>query len=157
MACSSSRADPSHAALFDAAPTPYVVVDADLVIVEANRAYCAIVGRRREDLVGRSMFDAFPTNPADPTGDGVDNLRASMERARDTGRPDTMAVQKYDIQVADTGEFVERYWSPMNIPVLDDEGRTMLILHRTQDVTDYVREQAARRQDVARGDAWRRR
>jgi serine phosphatase RsbU (regulator of sigma subunit) len=66
-------------------------------------------------------------------------------------------VQKYDIEVAGTGEFVERYWSPMNIPVLDDEGRTALILHRTEEVTDYVREQAARREDVARGEAARRR
>src|SRR5918998_6069925 len=103
MACSSSRADPSHAALFDAAPTPFVVVDRDLVIVEANRAYCAIVGRRREELLGRLMFEAFPTNPGDPTGDGVANLRASMERARDTGRPDTMAVQRYDIEETGTG------------------------------------------------------
>ena len=80
-----------------------------------------------------------------------------MERARDTGRADTMAVQKYDIEIAGTGRFVERYWSPMNIPVLDDEGHTTLILHRTEEVTDYVREQAARRHDVARGEQWRRR
>jgi PAS domain-containing protein len=76
-------------------------VDRELVIVEANRAYCAIVGRRREDP-RRPMFEAFPTDPADPTGDGVANLRASMERARDTGRPDTMAVQRYDVEDAAT-------------------------------------------------------
>jgi len=157
VASSHEQTRPDHAALFDAAPTPYVVVDPDLVIVEANRAYREIVGRRREDLVGRSMFEAFPTNPADPTGDGVENLRASMERARDTGRPDTMAVQRYDIEIAGTGRFVERYRSPMNVPVLDDQGRTALVLHRTEDVTDYVREQRARREDVARGDEWRRR
>jgi hypothetical protein len=45
----------------------------------------------------------------------------------------------------------------MNIPVLDEHGRTALVLHRTEDVTDYVRERAAREQDVARGEAWRRR
>jgi serine phosphatase RsbU (regulator of sigma subunit) len=146
-----------HAALFAAAPTPYVVVDRDLVIVEANRAYCAIVGRRRDELVGLSMFDAFPHNPGDPENDGVANLRASMERARDTGRPDTMAVQKYDIEDPVSGEFVERYWSPMNVPVLGTDGAVALILHRTEEVTDYVREQAARRDDVARGERFRRR
>ena len=146
-----------HAALFEAAPTPYVVVDTDLVIVEANRAYCAVVGRRREDLVGRSIFQAFPINPADPNGDGVENLRASMERARDTGRPDTMAVQRYDIEVSGTGDFAQRYWSPMNIPILDEDGLTAFVLHRTEEVTDYVRERAAREEDVARGQRWRRR
>ena len=157
MAHTGEHVPPDHAALFDAAPTPYVVVDPDLVIVEANRAYCAIVSRRREDLVGRPIFEVFPTNPADPAGTGVGNLRASLERARDTGRPDTMAVQKYDIEDSATGEFVERFWSPVNIPVLDEEGRTRLVLHRTEEVTDYVREQAARRQDRARGEAFRRR
>jgi serine phosphatase RsbU (regulator of sigma subunit) len=115
------------------------------------------VGRRREDIVGRALFDAFPSDPEDPAADGTRNLRASIERARDTGVPDTMAVQKYAIEDADTGEFVERYWSPMNIPVLDEHGRTALVLHRTEEVTDYVREQAARRQDVVRGEQWRRR
>jgi serine phosphatase RsbU (regulator of sigma subunit) len=157
MASSGERTQVDHSALFDAGPTPYIVVDPDLVIVEVNRAYCAVVARRREDLIGRSMFDAFPTNPADPDGDGVTKLRASMERARDTGRLDTMAVQKYDIQDPVSGQFIERYWSPMNIPILDDEGRTGFILHRTQEVTDYVREQARRREDVARGEEWRRR
>ncbi len=142
------RADIDYAAVFDAGPTPYLVLDTDFVIVEANRAYCDVVGRRRDDLIGRPMFEAFPTNPADASGDGVANLRASMERARDTGQPDTMAVQKYDIEVAGSGEFVERYWSPMNIPVLGDDGRTRLILHRTEEVTDYVRE---------RGEEFRRR
>ncbi len=149
--------DLDHAALFAAAPTPYVVVDPDLTIVEANRAYCAIVGRRRDDLVGRPMFEAFPTNPADPCGDGVDNLKASMERARDTGYPDTMAVQRYDIEVAGTGRFAQRYWSPMNIPILDADGHTAFVLHRTEDITDYVRERDAREQDVAQGEQWRRR
>src|SRR3712207_4596107 len=115
----STRID--HAALFDVAPTPYLVLDRDLVIVEANRAYCEVVGRPREDLLGRGLFDVFPTNPADPGGDGVENLRASIERARDTGRPDTMAVQRYDIEDTATGEWVERHWSPMNVPVLDDD------------------------------------
>ncbi len=146
-----------HAALFDAAPSPYLVVDPGLVIVEANRAYCASAGRRREDLVGRHIFDAFPDNPDDPTGDGVSNLRASLERARETCRPDTMAVQKYDIEDPRTGRFVERYWTPINVPILDDEGRTALILHRVEDVTDYVRERAAHEEDLARGEAWRRR
>ncbi len=157
MTAPADRTGLDHAALFDAAPTPYLVLDPQLVIVDANRAYCATVGRRREDIVGRALFDAFPSDPEDPAADGTRNLRASIERARDTGVPDTMAVQKYAIEDADTGEFVERYWSPMNIPVLDEHGRTAVVLHRTEEVTDYVREQAARRQDVVRGEQWRRR
>ncbi|HWT92363.1 MAG TPA: SpoIIE family protein phosphatase [Solirubrobacteraceae bacterium] len=152
-----ARTTVDHAALFDAAPSPFLVVDPQLVIVEVNRAYCASVGRSREELLGRFIFEAFPDNPDDLAGDGVANLRASLERARDTRRPDTMAVQKYDIPDPASGGFVERYWSPMNVPVAGVDGRTAFIVHRVEDVTDYVRQQAARRVDVARGEEWRRR
>jgi PAS domain S-box-containing protein len=118
MAPSGQRTHLDHAAIFDAAPSPYLVVDEDLVIVEVNRAYCDIVGRPRDEMVGRALFEVFPTNPADPGGDGMRNVRASMQRARETGRPDTMAVQKYDIELPGTSEFVERYWSPINIPIV---------------------------------------
>ena len=150
MASSGARTQLDHAAFFDSAPTPLLVVDRELVIVEANQAYCRIVGRRPEDLLGRPLFDAFPTNPADPTGDGAENLRASMERARDTALPDEMPVQKYDIADPVTGEFIERFWSPMNIPILDEDGRTALILHRTEEVTETIRAQAARQAANAR-------
>ena len=146
-----------HAALFDAAPTPYLVVDPDLVIVEVNRAYCAIVGRERADLLGRYLFEAFPGNPADPDDDGATNLRASLERAHATGLPDTMAVQRYDLEIAGTGEFACRYWIPMNVPVLDQDGRTAFLLHRVEDVSDYMSERAARERDVASGERARRR
>jgi signal transduction histidine kinase/ActR/RegA family two-component response regulator len=52
-----------------------------------------------------------------------------------------MAVQKYDIRRpgADGSEFEVRYWSPVNVPVLTPGGRLTHIIHRVQDVTDYVR------------------
>lgn len=157
MSRAGERTAVDHAALFDAAPTPFLVVDPELVIVEVNRAYCASVGRSREELLGRHMFEAFPDNPEDPAADGVENLRASLERARDTQRPDTMAVQKYDIPDPARGVFVERYWSPMNVPVVGGDGRTAYVVHRVEDVTDYVRQQEAREVDAARGEEWRRR
>ena len=133
-----------HAAVFDATPTACIVLDRDFVIVEVNRAFCRQVGRRRDELLGRPLLDAFPANPADPDGRGVDVLRASLERARDTGARQQMDVQQYDVEDPETGAFVERHWRAENIPVLDDEGRLRFILHRTEEVTDVVREHAAR-------------
>src|SRR5205085_2524373 len=54
---------------------------------------------------------------------------------------DSMAVQKYDIQrpAADGGGFEERYWSPVNSPILDQRGRVAYIVHRVEDVTEFVR------------------
>lgn len=86
-----------HAALFAATPSPYLVLDPDLVIVDVNRAFLEATGRSRQDLVGQHIFEAFPDNSGDPEADGVRNLDASLRRVLATRKPDTMALQKYDI------------------------------------------------------------
>ncbi|MGW4502727.1 SpoIIE family protein phosphatase [Micromonospora sp. NPDC004336] len=145
-----------YASLFDAAPSPYLVLTPELVIVEVNRAYLRATGRTRKELIGRELFAAFPANPDDPEGTGIPNLRASLLRARDTGRRDTMAVQRYDIPDG-AGGFARRYWSPVNVPVLDDDGRVALLLHRPEDVTDFVQDRRRARDERARGESFRRR
>jgi GAF domain-containing protein len=117
-------------------PAPLLVLTPDLVVVEANHAYLSAVRRRREELVGRYVFDAFPV-PDDPEGDGTAKARASMLRALETGRTDTMALQRYDIP-ARGGGFERRYWSPIHVPIMDGRGRVVLLLHRAVDVTDFV-------------------
>jgi two-component system sensor kinase FixL len=49
-----------------------------------------------------------------------------------------MPVQKYDIRRPD-GAFEERYWSPLNTPVLDGNGAVSWIIHQVEDVTEVVR------------------
>lgn len=128
-----------YQALFAATPSPYLVLGPDLVIIDVNRAYLTATGRTREDLVGQYIFDAFPDNPADPGADGVQNLDSSLRRALRSKEPDTMAVQKYDIPVADRpGVFEERWWSPINTPVLGPDGQVAWIIHRVEDVTAFV-------------------
>lgn len=134
------RDDIDYARVFTAAPTPFVLLDPELTILDVNEAHLAATGRCREELVGKHVFDAFPADPGSPDEDGVANMRASLERARDSGQADTMAVQRYDIPVPGTGEFLERYWSPVNVPILDDHGNCELLLHRVEDVTDFVLE-----------------
>jgi serine phosphatase RsbU (regulator of sigma subunit) len=129
-------------ALFLAGPTPYLVLTPELVICEVNHAYLTATGRERGDLIGRHVFDAFPDNPDDPQADGVRNLNASLQRVLATGAADVMALQKYDIPV-EGGAFEERWWSPINTPVLDDGGRVVMLMHRVEDATAYVRSRQA--------------
>jgi diguanylate cyclase (GGDEF)-like protein len=67
-----------------------------------------------------------------------------------------MAIQRYDIPVSG-GDFEERYWSPIQVPVLDEDGNTMLLLHRAEDVTEFVREQQRGRRVHVQERLWRRR
>ncbi|SDD50949.1 PAS domain S-box-containing protein [Geodermatophilus telluris] len=138
---------PDWTRVFDVAPVPLVLLTPDLVIVHPNRALLQQAGRTHEETVGRSLFDVFPVPPDDPAADGPANLRTTLEQARDTGRPVVMQIQRYAIPRPD-GTFEERYWSPVHVPVLDDDGRVVFLLHRTEDITHYVR-----LRDEARGEA----
>ncbi|THC44588.1 PAS domain-containing protein [Massilia sp. Mn16-1_5] len=127
-------------ALFDAIPSPCLVLSPELRIVSVNQAYLNATSTRPEDLLGRGMFDAFPDNPDDASASGVANLRASLQRVLHTACADTMAIQKYDIRIATEGnQFEERFWSPVNTPVLNADGVVTHIIHRVEDVTDFVR------------------
>lgn len=103
-------------------------------------AYARATMTRRQDIVGRKIFDIFPDNPDDANADGVRNLKASLERVLATRVVDAMAVQKYDIRMpeAEGGGFAVRYWSPINSPVLEPDGTLAHIIHRVEDVTDFV-------------------
>ncbi|MFJ7132521.1 PP2C family protein-serine/threonine phosphatase [Streptomyces fungicidicus] len=132
-----------YAALFAATPSPYLVLDPDLVIVEVNQAYLDATQRTRDNLIGQLVFDAFPDNPADPDADGVRNLGASLHRVLTSRTPDTMALQRYDIPVMSRpGSFEERWWSPINTPILGPDGNVHWIIHRVEDVTAFVQSRA---------------
>lgn len=126
--------------LFDAAPSPYLIVAKDMRIVFANRAYLEATVTRQEAIAGQLIFDVFPDNPDDPDATGVTNLNASFQRVLRDKRPDTMAIQKYDIRVegGDVIRFEERYWSPVNTPVVAQDGEVSYIIHCVEDVTDFV-------------------
>ncbi len=96
---------------------------------------------QRDTIIGRPIFEVFPDNPAEPDATGVRNLRASLQRVLTSRVPDAMAVQKYDIRRPDseTDAFEERYWSPVNSPVFRSNGELAWIIHRVEDVTEFVR------------------
>ena len=99
-----------------------------------------MAGRRREQLVGRYLFDVFPDNPNDPAATGMRNLAASLRRVLETGERDSMALQRYDVEAPDRpGEWEERYWSPCNAPLLGADGKVELLVHRVEEVTELIR------------------
>ena len=143
----SDGAAPDFQVLFESAPGLNLVLDPDLTIVAASNAYLEATMTRRDDIVGRPLFDVFPDNPDDPASDGVRNLKASLTRVLRERVGDAMSVQRYDMQrpQSEGGGFEERYWSPYNSPVLAPDGSVTYVIHRVRDITEYVRS----RQDVA--------
>lgn len=135
-------ADPSadFRRILEAAPGAYLVLDPHFRIVAVTDAYLAATMTVREEIAGRDLFDVFPDNPDDPHATGTRNLRTSLQTVIATRAPHAMEVQKYDIRrpQAEGGGFEERYWKPVNTPVLIG-GRVGYIIHAVEDVTELAR------------------
>src|SRR5207248_6497841 len=70
---SPSSPTPDFQALFQSAPGLYLVLTPDLNIVAVSDAYLRATMTKREEILGRGIFDVFPDNPDDPSATGVRN------------------------------------------------------------------------------------
>ncbi|MEM8512093.1 signal transduction histidine kinase [Massilia sp. MP_M2] len=128
-------------------PTP------EATILAVNDAFLKASARTRKELVGVSLFTAFPQDPDDPTDTGEARLRDSLARVRASSRPDTLPAIRYPIPVVlpngETG-FEERFWTATSTPIFGADGELLCISHSNIDVTDQVNSEAAVRESEKR-------
>ncbi|MGB4065022.1 MAG: EAL domain-containing protein [Azonexus sp.] len=133
----------AFSAAFEAIPSPCLILETSppFTIVGANAAYLKATMTQLGNIVGKPLFDIFPDNPDNPCADGVAVLTESLKRVVASGQMDVMPVQRYDIRCAEDegADYVERYWSPKNVPVVDAQGKLIYLLHIAEDVTDFVK------------------
>ena len=128
-----------YMAVYRQFPVPSVLLTPGFVMADMNLAFLQTAGRSREELLGRSIFEAFPDNPWDPGDTGTRNLRASLRRVLATAKPDAMMFQHHDVEIPGSpGQFASRYWSILNAPVCRPDGCVMLIVSCGEDVTDRL-------------------
>jgi signal transduction histidine kinase len=142
-------------AVFNSSPIGHYLLSPtpEAIILAVNDTFLAASGRKREELVGRSLFAAFPRNPDDPADTGETDLRRSLARVVETGLPDRLPAQRYPIPVTlPNGEpgFEERFWSAVSTPIFAADGSLLCISHTTNDVTEQVRSEAALRDSEVR-------
>ena len=124
--------------LFESLPGLFLIFTAELKVTSVSDALLKATMKQRRDVLGRSVFEVFPDQGG---SDAISNWRTSLARVRQTCAPDTMSVQKYDVRRPD-GILEERYWSPMNSPVLGADGQIEYFIHRVVDVTEFVRQRS---------------
>ena len=125
------EAGPDFGQLFQAMPGQYMVLDRDLVYVEANAAYLASTQRRREEVVGHYVFEAFP-----PTGEGGRQIEESLRRVLQTGVAETLPLVAYPIPAPDGRGFMTKYWSCVHLPLFDAHGEVAYVAQNAVDVTE---------------------
>lgn len=128
-----------YEAVFRAGVTPSALVTPELVVADVNEAFLAVAGRSREEIVGADLFEVFPPDPGDRRGgEGPASLRASVLEVVGSGKPNVMHVRRYPRFDKGTGSLQVRYFAPINIPILDERGDVAWILHRVEEVSDYI-------------------
>jgi len=92
-------------------------------------------------LLGGGLFDVYKVDGNNKNDtEFLGNLTSSINKILTQKTADTMPVQKYDIPHHDedgTGSH-ERYWSTLNIPVMNTEGEIEYIIHKLEDVTEFT-------------------
>jgi len=132
---------PDFKNLFESSPALFLVLSPDFAIVAVSDAYLTVTKTKREQIIGRELFEVFPDNPEDPFATGVANLKASLIKVLNTKAPDTLTEQKYDIPRPDAegGGFEERFWRSLNCPVLNTNHELTHIILRVEDITEFIR------------------
>lgn len=136
--------------LFETLPGLYVVVQPDFTVIAVTDEYLRATHVRREEIIGLNLFDVFPENPADGDARSSANVRASLEKVFQTGKPDVLPIQKYDIQrtAKEGGGYEERYWRLVTFPNFDAADKIPHVTHRVEDITEQVNlQQAGIKQD----------
>ncbi len=125
--------------VFRTLPGAVALLTPDGVILDVNDDFLEASGRSREQVLGRSLFDAFPENPYDPSELGPGQLRDSFEAVVATGERDVLMPVRYDVEdPGRPGDFEERYWAVVNTPMHDQTGRCVMITHKADEVTHIV-------------------
>ncbi|MEV7367941.1 SpoIIE family protein phosphatase [Streptomyces sp. NPDC091299] len=146
-----------YKAVFQALPGAVALLTPQLIYADVNGEWLRILGRARDQEIGRYLPDDFASSPNSAGATVVRNLQASLRRVADTGECDAMEVQRFEpeglyrpaVRDEDRSEahgrpetLDARYWSMTNIPVFDSNGQLVLLLHRAEEVTELIQARA---------------
>lgn len=125
-------------AIIKQVPGNYLILSTDhpkFTIVEVSQEYNRATFTKRNEIIGKGIFEVFPNDPNDPDADGEKNLRASLMKLIESGEIQEMPIQKHPIYQPDTARFEEKFWLPINKPVFID-GDIKYIVHVAEDITE---------------------
>ncbi|MER7693865.1 SpoIIE family protein phosphatase [Streptomyces sp. NPDC097610] len=129
-----------YTAVFQALPGAVALLTPQLVYADINEEWLRVLGRTREQVIGRYLPDDFADRPNHPDAAVVRNIQASLCRVAETGEPEIMELQRLELGGSGPpGVGDASYWSMTNIPVFGADGRVALLLHRVEEVTELIR------------------
>jgi signal transduction histidine kinase len=117
-------------------------------IAAVTNGYVQNSNKRREELVGKGLFEAFPVANDEEHETSEKQLRYSLEYALLKKESHHLPLHRYDIPTTN-GSFEGRYWSAVNTPVLNENEEVLYIIHSADDVTAQIK--AAQKEAALKG------
>jgi two-component system, OmpR family, sensor histidine kinase VicK len=132
----------NYKAVFENGPALYLILKPDspnFTIVTASKSFLEVTHTTLEEITDRSLFEIFPDNPGLYGSKNEKNLRRVLDKVLISKKPHNVSAMRYDIATKDSEEFISRYWTICNTPVLDEEGEIEYIINSPTDVTDVIK------------------
>jgi PAS domain S-box-containing protein len=124
---------PDFRTLFDTMAVPYAVMDRDFRYVALNTLVEDLVGRPRDEMVGKNLFELFPE---------IEERQAVIETAFTAafdGTPTSMAEVPYSLAVpGKAGEKREIWWTFHCHPIPGRDGQVDFIGFHAENITRDV-------------------
>ncbi|MES2592594.1 MAG: PAS domain S-box protein [Bacteroidota bacterium] len=123
--------------IFESVPCSYLVLCHDFTIVGVSEEYLKATQTKRENLIDKYFYDAFPSNPEDKTGNASFQLMESLNFIIKNKISHAISLQRLDMLKPD-GSFEEKYWNMLNSPVLNKQNEVEYFILRMEDVSGFV-------------------
>ncbi|MBF0529363.1 MAG: PocR ligand-binding domain-containing protein [Deltaproteobacteria bacterium] len=117
--------------ILDGLPVPLFVKDVQGIYRHVNRAYQMFHGRKKEEVIGRTVYDLYPQILADKYTD-MDHDLAKQ----------SIAIQEYDYETMANGGYI-RDVTKIKAPWLDRQGQYQGLIGVIFDITERLQTEAA--------------
>lgn len=122
-------------ALFEEAPGLIMVLNPSFTILAISDAYVEATYTKREDLFGKHFFDVFQDTK---NTTAVAETKASLEYVLKNKKPHVIPMLRMEIKNL-AGVLEEKYWNPINKPILTKDNQVQYIVHIIKDLTEFVK------------------
>ncbi|MBW2569446.1 MAG: PAS domain-containing protein, partial [Deltaproteobacteria bacterium] len=113
--------------VLDSTPDFVCLLNRKLIFQAVNKSFCKMVGRREEEVIGKTGFDLFSTPEAE-------THRQENLSVIESGKP---LIQ--EVRIADNGD--DQWLHVVKIPVHDADGMVVGILCSGRDITEFKKVQ----------------
>ena len=127
--------------VFNSLPGIFILLQPDapqFTIVAVTDDYLSTTFTKRNDIIGKGLFDIFTDNPQNEKATGKQNITHSLEHVIQYREPHQLTDQRYDVYNPAKNNFEFRIWSLQSKPVLDAGGEVQYIIHSVEDRTDKI-------------------